>query len=1400
MVLLLPTVSEGQYWQRIKTVPAPYNNNYWLDVYFLPSNPQYGWICGFNGMVVRTTDGGNSWSGTYVVGANHLESVFFPSTTIGYTSGSEGIFKSTDGGASWTNITPNGAIGLWGNYFLDNNNGVVIGNGCGDSQSFYRTTDGGTTWNLFQGSEPNSGLTDALLYPSGLGWASSSGRIWRTLDSGATWSVFSTTGSEVWQEEMTSLNSSFLVPYAGIECTGGGQAGGMRFSTNNGATWNSFSTGEPMFGAFLSSPTSGWACGYNRALYYTNDGGLTWADKSCGIEPGNLDDMWFVDANTAWAVGEGVYKLSPPTQIATKNALPFIETCIDEPRFDSLYVKNFSNSFVSATYFLTGANSAEFSVVQPTLQTFSIGTCDSQLVVVKFSPVSKGNKIANLRIAVQLGPEFNIALSGFGNLSTAKISDTLLIIDPAPCGVKSGKNLKWTASEIDEWVQAIQYVSGSKDFTIIGNIPMKIPALGADIKFEITPRDTGWYSARFKVQLLPCYRDTFITLRAYGVSPIINTVLKKESLVSCSSTLIDTIPVCNTGNSDLIIKTASIIDPLSGFYVKSWASGQNAPVSIPPGKCDSVYVEFKPNQPQISSTKLRLDNNDATTARGTRTPIEVLLKGTILSTKLTPRDTSFDFGDVCLNDTAKKSFFIANYGNISAYIIRPQNRLVNEFRSIFGSGNYPVGINANDSGLCEIQFMPKAIRKYSDTIFLVSSACDDTIKIRVTGNVIYSSLSSIPNSINGLVFTSQVTTKVINVFNDGIIDLNIEKLDFIDVPVDWIITFKPDLPYNLKSGDSVKFSIDFLAQSDTVLDSKLCITALGLCPTVNCIPVRLTSSSRSIEVKPDFLDFGTTYCHPKTLVDSLLILNSGVISDTIIKAEISPSTSNFKLLNSLTLPYEMTSGQSIKIAVQFASLSPLPETAELIIESSNMNGRELRIPLQGKFEFSDTIPQTLISSFDTIETCLPKIEKLLWIHNHGNITDTLTIVKPANEYGFTLFKEPNTAPNAEVIINPYDSSLFKVTCEPSLFKSNGSFSANYKLLSKICGVEHSIIAETQVIEPTLSYEPPFLNFGSIWKNDSLDKKLKIYNSFSVPQKLNSIAFRNNIFRIINLPAFPYTINPNDTLNLIVRFNALSAGNFEDSLIFATESDCFDTTTIALSALVPAEIYKAKIFIDDYTVSPGESITMSVKLDSALPRVNVEEINFEIAFDKWLFLPSEVFRTENEKFSFTYSNGLLAGKISGNSIANIFEKSGDLFFVKGMTFASYPETTELAIAKFDVVSDKVLDLNMENGSLTVTPVCRSTAAHHFQIITKYNLAVTNEIIFNKRVDFSIDKIPSDVCRIKLNDILGNVVFEKDICSPKNVNSIDISDVSSGFYMIEFSVGSGVVFRGKIVVAN
>jgi photosystem II stability/assembly factor-like uncharacterized protein len=317
VVFLLSFISAYSQWERV-SLPFPFENEeyVWLDVFFLESNPYMGWVCGKRGAILRTTDGGETWQGTQLQENYQLESINFVSETVGFTSGqyrpSEGrIFKTTDGGANWFDITPDEAWGLWGNYFVNENVGIVIGNGCTTEMQFFRTEDGGNTWELSTTDELGSGLCDVVLYSeNGEGYASSSGLIWRTINGGRSWFIFSVSGERDWQEELSIYNESFLVPYSPF-CTGG-NPGGVRMTTDNGATWKEFYTGQAMFGTFLHDELRGWGAGWDETVVYTSDGGDTWITRNCGImDNDDLDDMFFLNDSTGWLVGGNVYRYAP---------------------------------------------------------------------------------------------------------------------------------------------------------------------------------------------------------------------------------------------------------------------------------------------------------------------------------------------------------------------------------------------------------------------------------------------------------------------------------------------------------------------------------------------------------------------------------------------------------------------------------------------------------------------------------------------------------------------------------------------------------------------------------------------------------------------------------------------------------------------------------------------------------------------------------------------------------------------------------------------------------------------------------------------------------------------------------------------------------------------------------
>lgn len=133
---IIKSTNEGTTWNRIFKV-----NEVYFSIDFINGNT--GIICGTDGLIRRTTNGGTNWtlipSGTTVA----LQKVKFVSSTIVYIVGSGGkILKSTDAGLTWGTQTSGISQNLRGfAMFSTGDNGIV----CGGNGTILRTTNGGLT-------------------------------------------------------------------------------------------------------------------------------------------------------------------------------------------------------------------------------------------------------------------------------------------------------------------------------------------------------------------------------------------------------------------------------------------------------------------------------------------------------------------------------------------------------------------------------------------------------------------------------------------------------------------------------------------------------------------------------------------------------------------------------------------------------------------------------------------------------------------------------------------------------------------------------------------------------------------------------------------------------------------------------------------------------------------------------------------------------------------------------------------------------------------------------------------------------------------------------------------------------------------------------------------------------
>ena len=131
---LLRTINGGQSWSYIG-LPT---NERMMSLFFV--NENYGWACGAAGKIIRTTNYGLDWlpgnSGVNV----ELRDIKFINQNEGWSVGLGGkIMHSVDGGSNWLQQNSGTNFNLFGVYFADSLKGWVVG----DNGIILKTTNGG---------------------------------------------------------------------------------------------------------------------------------------------------------------------------------------------------------------------------------------------------------------------------------------------------------------------------------------------------------------------------------------------------------------------------------------------------------------------------------------------------------------------------------------------------------------------------------------------------------------------------------------------------------------------------------------------------------------------------------------------------------------------------------------------------------------------------------------------------------------------------------------------------------------------------------------------------------------------------------------------------------------------------------------------------------------------------------------------------------------------------------------------------------------------------------------------------------------------------------------------------------------------------------------------------------
>jgi photosystem II stability/assembly factor-like uncharacterized protein len=317
---ILYTSNGGIDWINQTSGFSGYANNY-NDVFF--SNDTSGWVVGgtdYSGIILHTTDGGNSWIKQIEELTRRLNTVFFINDSVGWVGGGleypsvKIILKTYNRGLVWDTLLietyPYNSI--FDIHFVNENIGWAVGGVYpGWGNIIMKTTDGGNNWTTQLENYYSEPIASCDFISEQVGWVTFAGLIFspvgimNTMDGGITWNMQYIADSL----SMESINSIVFV--------------------NDQKGWTA--------GARYWNPSE-------SRILHTYDGGLHWESQNVPTSVA-LNSIFFINEYKGLAVGDSgtILFTNNGGQIFTEN-----ETANQVINTFSLY-QNYPNPFNPST-------------------------------------------------------------------------------------------------------------------------------------------------------------------------------------------------------------------------------------------------------------------------------------------------------------------------------------------------------------------------------------------------------------------------------------------------------------------------------------------------------------------------------------------------------------------------------------------------------------------------------------------------------------------------------------------------------------------------------------------------------------------------------------------------------------------------------------------------------------------------------------------------------------------------------------------------------------------------------------------------------------------------------------------------------------------------------------------
>ncbi len=299
LIFSIPATPREKGWERV-TIQAQFLTVTLRSVYTVGLD--FAVVVGDSGTILKTIDGGTTWSTPSSGTKDDLLSVFFPNEKLGFAVGglfnSHGtVIKTTDGGDTWTAQEGVAANLLFSTIFVDDSlgfaggvNGTLIGTG-----------DGGKLWTPLQSGTSNwlldfNHFEGDTIPPRPVYAVGGNGTIIQNDGTGSIWTP-QNSGTSDWLTSVAFVDDSFGVAV--------GNVGTIIGTLDRGGNWQPWSSGTQLDLTDVTylNNTTAISVGHNGTILSSLDLGISWTPQQSPTLK-NLLGVSFFNNDFGMAVGD----------------------------------------------------------------------------------------------------------------------------------------------------------------------------------------------------------------------------------------------------------------------------------------------------------------------------------------------------------------------------------------------------------------------------------------------------------------------------------------------------------------------------------------------------------------------------------------------------------------------------------------------------------------------------------------------------------------------------------------------------------------------------------------------------------------------------------------------------------------------------------------------------------------------------------------------------------------------------------------------------------------------------------------------------------------------------------------------------------------------------------------